>query len=255
MLKAERIEIIKELSRENEIISWEKLQTHLNASKATVRRDIDELIRTGMVKKTRGGVIFCNDRNNTEPSNELRLHINPTAKGKIAATAVKLVHDRDFLMMDSGSTVLELVRHLPKSIQLGIVTYALPVALELDDNENADVYLIGGQLRKHFVACHGYLAEQMMSQFHAKICFLGADAVSVEDGISGYNTMDVSLKRIMIERSEKVILLVDHSKFTSKAFMDIAPIDAIDMIITDDETDEKYIESLREKNIEVIVAH
>ena len=158
-------------------------------------------------------------------------------------------------MLDSGSTVTELARHLDKNLHLGVATYALSVAMTLMDSENADVYLVGGQVRKHFAACPGYLAEKMMAEFHATTCFLGADAVSLEEGITGYNSMDVSLKRIMIERSERVVLLADHSKFKNKAFMHITPIYSIDVVVTDEETEDQYIDALREKNIQVIRAY
>ena len=73
--------------------------------------------------------------------------------------------------------------------------------------------------------------EKMLEEFHATICFLGADGVDVQRGITGYNSLDVPLKQIMIRQSDKVILLCDHSKFESSAYVYIAPMEAVDVVI------------------------
>ena len=102
------------------------------------------------------------------------------------------------------------------------------------------------------MACHGYFAENMLGQFHASVCFLGADAVSVENGISEHKMYDVRLKQIMIENSAKVVLLVDHSKFTNSAFIHVAPLEQVDVLITDADLDRAAMQELSKRKVEVI---
>lgn len=252
MLKAERLEIIKNLAKENEIVSWEKLHSYLDASKATIRRDIEQLEAEGIARKTRGGVIFPREKG-TEPSNEIRKYHNTDAKERIAEAALAYISDHDFIMLDSGSTVLELAKRIPKDRHIGVVTYYFEAARIISENENAEVFLVGGKVRKGFYTCHGFMAEKMLGEFHASLCFLGADGVDVQRGITGYNSLDVPLKQLMMKQSDKVILLCDHSKFESNAYMYIAKMDQIDVVITDSATSEEYIRSMREIGIEVVV--
>ena len=252
MIRAERIEKIKSLAKGQDIITWEELQRCLNVSKATVQRDADILCNASVLRKTRGGVIFIQEADSRELSNADREITNKEAKRQIAAAALQFVEKDSFVMMDSGSTVLELIRQIPTDTSLTAITYALPTAVALDSKPNIEIYFTGGKLRKEFRACHGYFAENMLAQFHASVCFLGADAVSIHNGISEHNMYDVRLKQIMMENSAKVVLLADHSKFTSSAFIHVAPLDHVDILITDAHLDKDTRLEMEKCKIEVI---
>lgn len=252
MIRAERIEKIKSLAKRQDIITWEELQRCLNVSKATVQRDADILCNDSVLRKTRGGVIFIQEPDSRELSNAAREITNKEAKQQIAAAALEFVQKDSFVMMDSGSTVLELVRQIPSDTPLTAITYSLSTAVALDSKPNIEIYFTGGKLRKEFRACHGYFSENMLSQFHASVCFLGADAVSIANGISEHNMYDVRLKQIMIENSAKVILLADHSKFTSSAFIHVAPLNQVDVLITDAHLDKAALQEMGKCKIKVI---
>ena len=102
MIRAERIEKIKNLAKRQDIITWEELQRCLNVSKATVQRDADILCNANVLKKTRGGVIFVQEPNSRELSNAAREITNKEAKRQIAAAALEFIHKDSFVMMDSG---------------------------------------------------------------------------------------------------------------------------------------------------------
>lgn len=252
MIRAERIEKIKELARKQDIITWEEIQHCLNVSKATAQRDVEILCNASVLQKTRGGAIYIQEPDARELSFAARETTNIAEKRRIAAAALEFVEPDATIMLDSGSTVLELARQLPSDIPLTAITYELPTAVVLDGNPNAEVYLLGGKLRKNFEACHGYFAENMLSQFHAGVCFLGIDAVSIDNGIGQHNMYDVRIKQIMIENSAKVILLADHSKFTNKAFIHVASLDQLDVIITDTRLEEDTRRALERQKIQVI---
>ena len=252
MIRAKRIEKIKSLAKGQDIVTWEELQRCLNVSKATVQRDADILCNASVLRKTRGGVIFIQEHDSRELSTAAREITNREAKQRIASAALEFVQRDSFVMMDSGSTVMELARQIPPDTPLTAITYSLPTAVVLDGKPNIEIYFTGGKLRKEFQACHGYFAENMLAQFHANVCFLGADAISLANGISGHNMYDVRLKQIMIENSSKVILLADHSKFTSGAFIHVAPLNQVDVLITDAHLDQSTLQEMEKAKIEVL---
>lgn len=252
MIRAERIEKIKNLARRQDIITWEELQRCLNVSKATVQRDAEILCNASVLRKTRGGVIFIQEPDARELSTAAREVTNKEAKQRIAAAALEFLQRDSFVMMDSGSTVVELVRQIPPDIPMTAITYSLPTAVALDSKPYIEIFFTGGKLRKEFKACHGYFAENMLSQFHASVCFLGADAISIAGGISEHNMYDVRLKQIMIENSAKVVLLADHSKFTNSAFIHVAPLDQVDVLITDAHLDKAALQEMDRCKVKVI---
>ena len=228
--------MITELADQNGdgIMTLEELAEYLHVSMATVRRDVDELASRGVLQKTRGGVILqAREAASLDPTYAMRLSVNMDEKNRIARAASAYIYEGDN------------INHL------GIITYDLYVALELVNKEYVDLLMIGGVFRRQYFGFHGYFAENAIRQMYAKVAFIGADAVNLQGGIMSHNQNDVPLKQSMIENSQKTILLCDHTKFGSYAFMHVAPLEKFDIVITGRELDEKYVSALREKGIGV----
>lgn len=254
MIRAERYRLITEMMEKHEdgIVTLEELAGYLQVSMATVRRDVDELANRGVLQKTRGGVILqTRETTLLDPTYAMRLSINMDEKNRIAKAAAAYVRDGDNIMLDSGSTALELAKELPLRNHLGIITYDLYVALELANKDYVDLVMIGGVFRRQYFGFHGYFAEHAIRQMYANVAFVGADAVNLQGGIMSHNQYDAPLKQSMIENSQKTILLCDHTKFGSYAFMHVAPLEKFDVVITGKKLDEKYVTAMREKGIEV----
>ncbi|MCI5481211.1 MAG: DeoR/GlpR family DNA-binding transcription regulator [Lachnospiraceae bacterium] len=253
MIRAERFNSIISLSNEMDIVTLEALAKRLGVSVATVRRDVEELAAQGLVEKTRGGIIFCSKKQDSEPSLQLRSHINQEEKRRIAQAAFEYIRPDSFYMFDSGSTVGALIRLIPKNYPISIVTYDLSYINDLNNLECADVFILGGKLRTGQMACHGTFAENYLDQMNAHIAFIGADSVDLQKGIMGFNTNDVNLKQKMINNSDKTILLCDHSKFENRGFISIHGLEGIDLLITDSGTDPEVIERFREAGLNIQV--
>lgn len=237
MLQAERLQMIRELAEKEEILSWERLIQALGVSKATVRRDVDHLAAEGCIEKTRGGILSL-QADAAEPSLQLRNVQNMSEKRRIAQAALAYIQAEDFIFFDSGSTVKEVAVLLPPSLRFSAMTYDLMIAMELTKKPVVDVFIAGGTLRKHFETAHGYMTERDLLDFHAQTTFMGADSVRAGGGIYGYNMNDVRPKQVMLENSNRTILLCDHTKFEKTAYVHICELKSIDRIITGKEAQE-----------------
>lgn len=254
MLREERFQRISEMVKQTPggIVSLEELGRSLDVSLATVRRDVEEMARRGFLEKTRGGVLLRpHESSSLDPTYAMRLSVNMDEKNRIAKAALAYIQDGDNTMFDSGSTVLELAKELPRYHHLGVVTYDLYVALELINKEYVDLLMIGGVFRRQYFGFHGYFAENAIRQMYARVAFVGADAVDLRGGIMSHNQNDVPLKQSIIQNSQKTILVCDHTKFGTTAFMHVAPLKQFDIVITGKELDEKYVSAMREQEIEV----
>lgn len=254
MLREERFQMISQMVNQTPggVVSLEELGNCLDVSIATVRRDVDEMARRGFLEKTRGGVLLrTQEESSLDPTYAMRLAVNMDEKNRIANAAFKYIQDGDNIMFDSGSTVLEMAKGLPRFHHLGIITYDLYVALELINKEFVDLLMIGGVFRQQYFSFHGYFAENAIRQMYARVAFIGADAVDLQGGIMSHNQDDVPLKQSMIRNSQQTILVCDHTKFGSFAFMHVAPLNKFDRVITGKELEEKYVSALREQEIEV----
>ena len=253
MIRAERFKKIAEFSAQQDIVSLDRLAELLNVSVATVRRDVDELQEQGIIQKTRGGIIYIHQTEDKEPSLQYRQHVNLEEKRRIAEAALAHLVPNCFCMLDSGSTTQELIKVIPKDMLVTLVTYDLSHAKDLNELEKANIIFLGGQLRNGSMSCHGFYTEYIRDQMSAQIAFLGADSVDLDKGLMGFNTDDVTIKQKMIDSSEETILLCDHSKFSSKGYINIHSFDGIDRVITDEGTDPSIIRDLRKKGITVEV--
>lgn len=253
MLRAQRLSRIIEAVNKYQMMTIEELMEVVGTSKATIRRDIAELSASGMVQKVRGGVSTVGKNPSVEPSISVKSVLHIEEKRRIARHALKYIENGDQILLDSGTTILELARLLGDNIRITAVVYDLMIAVEAAKHTNVDLMMIGGMLRKNFNTTYGNFAEDMLHNLHVKKAFLGVDALSPNQGIMSYTTDDVNIKRLIIGAADETIALCDHSKFESSALINIAGINHIHRIITDQGTDEKTIRNLRDMGIHVDV--
>lgn len=251
MLQAERQDEILQLVDQEEIITIDKLVTHLQVSKATIRRDIDVLAAHQKLIKTRGGVLSMKRSTDAEPSLRQRSVTNIEEKRRISRKAHELIAPGDHVIFDSGTTVLELVKLLDDQKIITAVTYDLLIAMELAKLHKTNLLMIGGELRKNYYSFYGYFAVNMLKFINVNKAFVSADAINPEQGLMSYTTDDVEIKKLILENAKEVYLLCDHQKFESKAFIKYAPLTAVDKIITGREAPEAVQRKLRSAGIDL----
>ncbi|GAB5602346.1 DeoR/GlpR family DNA-binding transcription regulator [Thermus sp. FJN-A] len=225
-IAAHRRRELLELLRRHGALSTRELAGHLGVSEATVRRDLAVLARQGLLQREHGGALLPEQ----EPLYVEKLRRNPRAKEAIAHRAAALVPDGATVILDSGTTTLALARLLAGR-PLKVVALDLPVAQALAQGAT-EVLLPGGRVRNGFYSLVGSWTEELLGQVRADLFILGADAFHLE-GVTNHTFEEAAVKRKAMAVSGRTILLSDRSKWGKRAPAFVAPLEALDLVITD----------------------
>lgn len=245
MLASQRRSQILELITRNQFISVTELASSLNASEATIRRDLNALQKEHKLERTHGGAAAI------EPSrSEVKMDEKQTLlvheKMAIAQRAFALIKANQTIILDAGSTTQFLAKLIGSShMPLTILTNATTHCNELTKNPNVECFLLGGKMRPNTLACVGSMAIAQLSHFKADIAFLGVNGISERGELSTADIEEALMKRTMKERASTVVVLSDHSKFQKQWFCVFATADEVDMVICDDAIPNHVMEAFK----------
>ncbi len=248
-----RRESILDLLNERGFVSVVEIARLFGVSEMTARRDLQRLDETGLVKRTHGGAAWSTAGTGYDPSFQTRRQEQSRAKKAIGARAAELIAPGDVVGIDVGTTTLEVAEALINRRDLTIFTASVPTAMALLDAD-AEVYLLGGRLRKQELSLVGGLTTRALSGFHLDKAVIGAAGLSLEHGITDSSIEDTEVTRALIDRSTYRILTIDHTKFNRIALAAIAPLNEIDCIVTDEHPKPDVDEALARLEITVHVA-
>ncbi|MCR5050985.1 MAG: DeoR/GlpR family DNA-binding transcription regulator [Paludibacteraceae bacterium] len=230
----ERRALIMRLLEQNEEVQVTDLSRDTGISEVTIRKDLTILQNRNLLIRTRGGAMRRPIENQNEDTTIAKKRMfNFREKERIGEEATKLIKDGDFIMLDSGTTTLEVARHLEKFNNLHIITNAMNIATELMAYKRFDVVLLGGNVRVNSHSTVGPLALSVLRNFSRYKLFLGVDSFSIENGVSTPSLEEALLNQIMIQQADQVIAVFDSSKFNKRSFVHIADAEQLDCIITD----------------------
>src|ERR1700750_3257218 len=203
------------------------LAESFGVSEMTVRRDLSALARDGKLERVRGGALHGG-----EPGfHQIEVERFET-KDRMGAAAAALVEDGQTLMIDIGTSTLQLARPLPGR-RATVVTTSLAVLEELLPDPDIELVLPGGTVRRNYRSLVGVVAEDSLRQLRADIAFLGTSAVDAELGVWDTTMVEVPIKRLMIANSESVVLLADAAKFAMTGVVRVCGPESLDRIVTD----------------------
>jgi len=250
MFSEERQIKISVLLKEKSSIKVSELSNIFNVSESTIRRDLREMEEKGLLTRTHGGAV------NTEKTNfelsfkekEDKKHAEKLYIGKIAAA---LIEDGDTIILDSGTTTLQIARYI-KAKNITVITNSIDIASELSVRKDIELIVTGGALRVTTRAMVGPITEGVLKSFKVDKAFIGANGISIEEGITTPNIMEAYIKKEMMKAASKVILAADSSKFNQVSFSVICPARAVDLIITSSDLNEDVIEQYKEIGVEII---
>ncbi|MFQ5984447.1 MAG: DeoR/GlpR family DNA-binding transcription regulator [Alphaproteobacteria bacterium] len=229
-----------------------ELANELEVSDETIRRDIKLLARDGLVRKVHGGVSLPDPLH--EPGYHQRLQQNAEAKRAIAQLAAEQVQNGDSLMLDTGSTTAYVANALRDRRELLVVTNSVDIARTLATRNGNRVYMAGGELRADDGAALGPSATTFVEQFRVRLAFLSIGAIDLEDGLMDYDLSEAEFSRVVMGRAERRIVVADHTKFGHRALVEVAPLDAIDALVTDIEPPGSFAEQLKQAGVTVLVS-
>jgi DeoR/GlpR family transcriptional regulator of sugar metabolism len=255
MLIDERRKKIVEMVNIEENISNKELSKRLNVSEMTVWRDLKELEGLGLIHRVRGGVSKEKISIIREPQFDVKQKIQSQEKLAIARYAAEnFVMDGDIIILEGGTTVASMVRFL-NAKDLTILTngfkttmQALPLLCDLS------LMICGGILRDPSYTLVGPQAEAFFGEFQAHKFFVCGSGLSIENGLTDPNILEIQVKRAMWNSAEKTILLMDSSKFGISSLASIIPLQSIDILVTDRGAPPEMLDRLRDLGMEVHIA-
>lgn len=246
-----RAVILEKLEKHGQV-DVPSLASELLVSEVTIRNDLIRLEQKNMLIRARGGAIKI-DRVGMDValSDKNKQHLDE--KKRIGKAAAALVEDGDTIILDSGTTTMEIARNLGHVQDLTVITNALNVANQMADHQNANVIIPGGFLRKNSLSLVGGAAEENFKNFFCDKLFLAVDGFSSDHGLSTPNVEEAHLNRVMIGMSKQVVVVADSSKFHRRSFAFISPVSEVDIVVTDSEIPAEDRKKLENAGITVII--
>ncbi|AAW86868.1 DNA-binding transcriptional repressor [Aliivibrio fischeri ES114] len=246
----QRRHMILSLLTEQGEVSVEHLSDLFDISEVTIRKDLTELEKNGLLMRKYGGAVLM-------PSNiiqEDNCEEVSNRKLSIAVAAVELIKDHNRIIIDSGSTTAALINQLSKRNGLVVMTNSLPVANALQEIENEPTLLMtGGTWDSHSDSFQGKVAESVLRSYDFDQLFIGADGIDLERGTTTFNEL-VGLSRVMSEVAREVILMVESEKIGRKIPNVELPWESIDVLITNNDLSPEQQKKIESHNVKVIRA-
>ena len=251
MFQIERQEQIINYINQAQKANTNELAKKFNVSAVTIRRDIDMLAADGRIIKTHGGAVAVTQSLKAEIPYSLKAEHNQDAKRRIGVTAAKYINDGDIIILDSGSTTLEIAKNISQK-NVTVVTDDIKIAMELSCKENITVIVCGGTLSDPVYTLTGNNATDFFSRLHVNKTFLGCDAVDLDFGVSNRTYEEVDIKSAMIQAADEIIMVTDNSKLDKKVFCHLCDISAINKLIINT-IDERNRRGFTEKGVEIVL--
>lgn len=251
LLQSERHEKIIDCVNKERVVSVIALSEYLGVSKVTVRKDLDILSKRGYIIKKHGGVCSVDSDFAQEIPYLRKYRKNIDEKRKIGIKAAEYIFDGDVIILDAGSTTLEIARNITNK-NITVITNDVKIASELALSLTVDLIITGGTVKKSVYTVLGKETESFFERIHANKAFIGADAIDIEFGVTNRTLEESSVKATMIESADEVIVVSDHTKLGKKVFAFVCKLQNVNKFITDKIGDESK-KRFEELGVEVIV--
>lgn len=249
MLAIERKnEILNKLRAEQRVLVSE-LAAHYGVTEETIRRDLDKLEKEGFATKTYGGAILGNSTK-TDLSHTIRNKTNVDAKTAVAELVSDMVQDGDHIMLDDSSTSLFIAKHLKEKKALTVVTYSVEIVMELSGQEGWTILSTGGVLKPNSLSFVGHQVADTLNKYHVDKAILSCKGIDPQAGITDSADSHAVAKQAMIRGAKEVILALDDTKLDKVSFVQVAPLEAVQTVITSKDPGESWRKVFQDKGID-----
>ncbi len=251
-MRTKRISDIEHYVAAKGFISMTELEEHYQVSINTIRRDVADLIKRGVVTKVYGGICARQAETTLTPYEVRRIN-NEEAKVAICRKAASLVRDGDIIFIDSGTTTLQLIDFLTDKQNLTIVTNNLGMVMRAMPYEQINIIVLSGQLQRRTNSVTGSDTVSNLQRYNVRIAFMAATGLSTR-GATNSSPMEYEIKRTVVENSEKVVLMVNQGKIGVTGLMTFAPVEDFDYVVTDKDPGKAYRDLFDEKRVKLLIA-
>lgn len=248
----ERRRIILEELEKNKQVKMTDLFRLFNVSKVTLRKDLQYLESKNLLIRSRGGAMLP-VKMADDLSVKQRMVLNLKQKKAIASVAVSMISEGDTIIIDSGTTLMQLACLLYKVQNLTVITNALDIALKLSEFEHLKIIVPGGIFRKNSFSLVGVFAVDNFSMFRADKYFVSADGIN-EDGVFTSNLEEGQLAKLIMSNAKENVLLIDSSKFDRMGIINYSSLEKFHTLITDKNLPKGYFKMLNELGTKVVIA-
>ncbi|MGM0366248.1 MAG: DeoR/GlpR family DNA-binding transcription regulator [Actinomycetota bacterium] len=253
-IQPKRIEKIVKIISDKKFVTVERLCDLIYVSPSTVRRDLRSLEEKGIIKRFHGGASI---QKQVLVSFSKREKENIEEKRKIAKETVKVIKDYSTVILDAGTTVMQVARQLEKAPMesLTVISPTINIAQLLLGRKNIKILLPGGQLNAESNSLVGVLSiEAFEKKLMADVAILSCEAVSHDMEVMYSDLEIIQIKKAILNSATKKVLVVDSSKFGRVSLSSIGKINLFDMVITDNKLEDKYIEEIEKRKLKLIMA-
>ncbi|MCZ7543302.1 MAG: DeoR/GlpR family DNA-binding transcription regulator [Anaerolineae bacterium] len=252
LMAAERRARITEFVVQQGSVRVSELSALFQVSEVTIRNDLDLLHKQGSLIRDHGGAI-AEIHATAFIDFARRTRENLAEKQRIGRAAALLVQPDETIIMDAGTTVMEMARSLSSDLSLTVVTNGLNVASRMGMSSNAHVILLGGCFNRETISTLGTETERELDNVRVQRVFLGTHAMDIASGLTDTAIEVAHVKRRMVEAAREVILLADSSKWGRIAFAKTIPFSEVDIMITDAGLPDQAQKTLRSLGVELIL--
>ncbi len=253
LIPAQRREQIYEYLGQHRVASNSDLSSLLGVSEATVRRDLEWLVKAGYLFRTHGGAVLSQQMQ-IEPEYAKRTQRKVNEKRAIGKLAASMIEDGDIVFINSGTTTTQLIHQLQSTLDISIITNNLAAVIEMGEIDY-DLILLGGEVQPKSRSVAGRFATENLSQIYADKAFIGVDGISPDHGCTVPSNSEAEVIKLMVERTKgEVNILADHSKWGLVSNFEIAKFEQFQRLISDPGLPVEALQSLRAYPIEVQIA-
>ncbi|MCD7930878.1 MAG: DeoR/GlpR family DNA-binding transcription regulator [Tannerellaceae bacterium] len=247
---AKRHAYILEALKKDGYVKVQELSEQLGVSEVTIRKDLKLLESKKMLYRNHGSASslssIISDRHI-----DIKEKLFMEEKTRIAQAANKSLEPNDKIMIASGTTLLAFANEISPDQHITVITSSVKVSLSLCYNPYIEIIQLGGMMRKNSVSVIGHYAENILESLTCNKLFLGVDGLDLDYGLTTSDMSEARINQQMIDASQKIVIMTDSSKFGKKGFCKICDFDKIHQIITDTNAPAHFVQTLRERGIEV----
>ena len=251
MLTSQRKQYILDILRRDGQVIAKEVSQELGLSEDTIRRDLRDLAQEGLLQRVHGGALPASPAVGDFAARE---NLSSAGKQAIGYAAANMIRDGQVVFVDGGTTAVQLVSQLPRTLAASIVTHSPRIAVELVQHPAVEVILIGGRLFKHSIVTVGTAALDALAHIRADIYFMGVTGVHPEAGLSTGDLEEAYMKRAISEQAAETYVLASREKLGAASQYIVAPLDTVTGLIVEGGLPEKLLQPFRDTGLTILEA-